>query len=568
MTSSTEDPEKCAISNTIDDYSTNKVRTGEVCTIETAKQYGIFGKNEYFNGLIPKAEKVNVLADNKEGAGFALCSVSGNIAYQNCALSTNNPWKVLNKSREYCMLPLDVTLPDALKVNDTTKTIEKPMSIPCFKSLKDFCQERWYDWFSIPDYHFGNGYSIVEISSNESKCIKPCEIGLMPYKEDGATDRCILRDKYEYGFYASSFHYLPVSLILLLGSTKETLLKKHESVMSFTRSSNLENISVDFDLFNNIINDEETKNNIYDGIKTDLRYNIKQLFKVPFNETNIVPPYGSVQRISNKMMRRDRIIDAYEIAENLERMISSNDPETMKEYVEWKKSLADISGFGINDTKFYKQILILKRACNVAFDRTTQYSRDVILYTLNKDLDDKNDKPYKPIKCELTDNDIILSMRPDTDDDMNSSNLSKKQEDLIADENTQETLLDKDDQVDLNINKTDADMFETDELIKPRDDKKDSKSMARITKMIVCTVLFLIVLFYILAVIFLLMYLFWTPVAMLLNEVVMGFIYFLYVVADLFRGRYTPSTVNSNILQLQRKFIDGKIFHDRSKYLT
>lgn len=568
----TENAKQCFIKDVIDDYSTNVIKAGEVCTIETAKQYGIFGKNDYFNRLIPKDETIDTLADNKEGTAFSLCQVNDGIAYQNCALSTKNPWKTLNETRTYCMLPVDVTLPDALVLNTETKKIDKPMPIPKFKAIKDFCQEKWYDWFSIPDYHFGNKYQLIDAEPTESaepteptkpvkpaKCVKPCDIGTMPYMVNGKYDKCILRDKFEYGFYANTFHYLPISLILLLGSTKETLLKKYESILSYTKTSTLENITTDFELCDNLLNDEGTRKNIYDNIKGDLRYNIGKLFKVPFDDTNILPPSFSVQNISNKFMTRDRVIDAYEIAEELYRLSSATDTETMKLYVEWKKNLVDISGFGINDTKFYKQLLILKKACNVAFDRTSAYSNDLIFNTLNKD-NEKDDRVYAKIEFKLTDADVVLSKRSGED----LLDVEKEQADLIEKEKAGALALSEKDNVKLNLNKTDANRYETDELLNPK--KKASPGIDK-KKIIICAMLYMIVLVYIMAIFFLVAMMFWTPVSSVINEILIGFIYYIYIIADMFRGRYEPSTVQMKMFQLQRRFIDGKIFTDRSTYL-
>lgn len=565
-----ENPKQCFINDVIDDYSTNTVMCGEVCTIETAKQYGIFGKNDYFNRLVPKTENIDVLQNNNEKGGFSLCHVNDSIAYQNCVLSTKNPWKTINSTRDYCMLPLNVTLPEALILNNSTKKIDKPMPIPKFKNIGDFCQEKWYDWFSIPDYHFGNKYQLVEISSNETKCVKPCDIGMMPYSTDGKSDKCIMRDKFEYGFYANTFHYLPISIILLLGSTKQTLLKKQESILSYVRTSNLENITTDFELSDNLMNDEETKTNIYNNIKADLRYYIGQLFRVPFNETNILPPSFSVQNISNRLMTRDRVIDAYEIAKNFYRLSTGTDTETLKLFGEWKKSLVDVCGFGINDTKFYKQLLILKKACNVAFDKTTSYSNDLIFNTLNKDVDDKSEKLYDKIEFKITKTDVVLSMRSDSlDGDADTSNIVKEQEELIRKEMDAAIVLQEKDNIKLNISKTDPNLYETDTLLKPRKkaDEFESKTLVDKKKFIICIMLYIVVIVYILALVFLIALMFWTPVASFVNEIFIGFVYYIYIIADLFRGRYQPSTLTIKMLQLQKRFLEGKIFKDTSTYL-
>lgn len=566
-----EDPDKCILEETIDDYNTQTVYSGEVCTIETAKQYGIFGKNQYFNRLIPKDEKIDVLIGNKEGSNHSLCNMNGEIAYQNCVLTTKNPWKTLDKNQEFCMLPLDVSLPDSLKFNEQTKMIEKPTKIPKYLAMEKFCQEKWYDWFSIPDYHFGNKYEKINISSNETKCMKPCDIGTLPYNTGNNSIKCILRDKFEYGFYASTFNYLPIALIMLLGSTKETLMNKQDSILETTRSR-LEDITTDYDMYAHLISDEKTRNNIYEDIKNDLRYNIKNLFNIPFDETNILPPSSSVQKLSNRLMSKDRIMDAYNIAKNFYDLSNATDTEGMKAFIEWKKNLADISGFGLNDKKFYKQLLILKKACNVAFDNKSKYSNEFIMYVLNQDLEE-GQKPYPPISFVLTKNDIILSIAENNVDDrldeMNTSNIEDIQNKLINEDKKRTLKIQNDDKVELNDSIKDPFKYETDESCIPEEKKEvdKTKESRNTMKTIIVVMLFLIVLCYVLALILLIISMFWTPFTRIVNEIILGFCFYVYYVRDMFRGRYSPSSFNLNILELQRNFIDKKIFKDIEKYM-
>jgi hypothetical protein len=228
-----EDPNKCYVADQIDDNTIDTIQTGEVCTIETAKQYGIFGKNSIFNGIIPSSEKtkIDVHKDNtdNENLDYALCSVKETNAYKNCVLTTKNPWKSINASKEFCRLPEDIILPSGLKYNPSTKYIDKPSKIPLSIDTSALCQERWYDWFTVPDWHFGNGYRSIGEGADK-KCYKPCALGKVPTKELNGQlyNKCISKAFYEFGFYASNFNYLPIALIVLLGSNKESLLKYYD----------------------------------------------------------------------------------------------------------------------------------------------------------------------------------------------------------------------------------------------------------------------------------------------------------------------------------------------------
>lgn len=555
-TVTTEEPNKCVISEQIDDYSIKNILSGEICTIDTAKEYGIFGKNVYFNNLVESGENIDTLIDNKtSGSNYSLCSVDKNNAYQNCVLTTKNPWKTMNKTKEYCMLPLNITLPEELKFNEKTNLIEKPLKIPKFKSKGDFCQEKWYDWFSIPDYHFGNKYYLQE-SSNEYKCFKPCEIGTLPKIVNGKSDKCIIRDKFEYGYYSSTFYYLPVSLILLLGSTKDTLLKKHEEILTYTRN-NFDNIITDYDIYTNIINDDKTKNNIYLDIKRDLRKYIEALFYIPFDETNVIPPSNSVQKLSNNILTKDRLKDAYHIAKTYYELSTSKEPEKLKQYIEWKKQLVDISGFGLNSSKFYKQLLILKKACNVCFDNKNSYSNKVILYTLNNNLE-KNEKSYSAINFEISQSDIILAVSSNISENTSDVDTSilKEQEKLISEELSKTKNIDSKDVYNLRRNNTEPLKYEQDN-VKKNDEVVNQRT--QYIKIMIVLVFFIIILIFMTSILWMIFIFFWTPIATIINQIILSFCYVILYTSDMFRGKYDPSTFNEKILELQLKFVNNKI---------
>ena len=554
------------------------VASGEVCTIETAKQYGIFGISSYFSSNLsqPDANKTDVLINNVPDPQmqYALCNVkSNNIAYQNCVLTTKNPWKTLNDTKEYCMLPFNIQLPNSLThKKDESGIIEKPDRIAIWKSKQDYCQEKWYDWFSIPDYHFGNKYSL---SSNLQKCLKPCSVGLVPSKKN--PDKCIYKDEYKDGYFADTFHYLPISLILLLGSTKETLLEKHISLSSnvifHTNDAyfdselyshiilnRLEDGITDLKLKEKIENNIKTLDNIYNDIKIDLRFHINNLINLPYNDENIAEPFFEPNELEKDPITKTRISDAYKIAQKFYNLSTS--PNKINDFESWKKAIADISGYNTNDNKFYKQLLTLKRACNVAFDGKTNYSEKYILYTLNEGAKDGDIK--LPINFTIEEKDKIAAISKNTAENVDGNvdaTLLKKQEEIIG-QNRRKTMKLTTDKMELSDDNYDPKKYETEKLY----DVPEKTAGIFTMKNIIMTFIFILLLIVFISVIYILVSTLWEPFSEILNTIILACYYAILYMKDMFKGANHASVFNKELIGLQRNFLKEKILKDRRNF--
>lgn len=555
-----ESPNKCYIIDEVDDFTIDSVGPGEVCTIETAQSYGIFGKDEYFNSLLRERNDINTYSNGSEAnLTYSLCSVVDDKAYANCSLSTKNPWKSLNKEGEYCMLPIDIPLPTGLTYNDDSTMINKPPDIPYTLSSQYICKNRWYDWFSIPDYHLGNMYSSNE---NSGKCMKPCEIGTVP--DENNDNKCVNRDSYSRGYFKSDFYYTPLSLVLLLGSTKEMLLKKHKKEIARYRSY-MKGISMDYEIYNSIMTDEITQNNIYESIKADLRYHIKEFLKKPFDDTYILVPSKQIQNLNSvkKMMSKENIMDAYNIAAKY--FILSVNKNKEDEFETWKKELADINGYDVTDDKFYKQLLILKKACNILFDNKSSYSRDNVLYNINIDLN-PGEAVKQSIEFEISETDSILAMSKNSAEvdvkkiDSMDDTLTRRSELLQNTDNKEEedgdemTHIDNHDELD-----------DTTLAIPGTIPSKSSNTSSTLAQIIAVTavVLFMIL---VIAIVIILGNFFWYYIAEFLNMLIISFAYLIYGIRDLFRMKWTPSALNMEISELQKTFVNKKIMTDLSRF--
>lgn len=555
---------KCYIIDEIDDFTTQNVRPGEICTIETAQSYGIFGKDKYFNNVLWERDAINTYSDNSdENLAYSLCTVDEKTAYTNCVLSTKNPWKSLSSDGSYCMLPVDIPLPDNLRyVQDSTK-IQKPPNIPYTISTKDICKERWYDWFSIPDYHLGNMYSSNETTG---KCMKPCDLGKIPGEDDG---KCINRESYSRGYYKDDFYYLPISLIFLLGSTKESLLKRHKREISGFRS-HVKNISIDNDIYNNIMTDDVTQNNIYNSIKNDLRNHIHVFLNQPFDDTYIMEPSNAIQSLSSiqNIMSYQNILDAYNIAAKF--FVLSENKDNEEKFNVWKTELADINNYDITDPRFYKQLLILKKACNVLFDGKNSYSRDKVLYRLNIDLQD-TDLVKQPLIFKITEEDSVMAMSKniahvpvDKIDSMEEAN-KRRSDKLMSMQTTDNT---GDGSGDSNkLTQVEEDNDDENTLSSNRGGGS-SGSTSNILAQIVAITAIVLFLILVTMIVIILGNFFWYYIAEFLNMIIISFAYLLYGLRDLFRMKWTPSKLNMDITELQKTFINKKIMTDLTRIKT
>lgn len=550
---------------------TINVSTGEVCTISVAKKYGLFNSKTFFNSSIPQndVKYIDVYSNNviNKEMKYSLCSLSlnDNNSIENCILSTNNIWKVLDNTGTKCSLPSNITLPDTLKYNKTNSNlINKPDNIYKYRAKNNYCQEQWYDWFTIPDYHLGNTYKIIE-SSNSSKCYKPCDFGNIPEIEiDKTTNEtkniCILKDDYKYGIYKGTFNYLPVALIILLGSTKETLINNYLNILSSTKTfSEEKGFNIDDKLYDNLYNNEITKNNIYKDIKKTLNEAINTLMNQPFDYTNIIEPSGNIAIISNIIMTKERLEFAYDIAKKFHNFTIATDPKIISEYNEWKKSLADINGFDITNYKFNKQLLLLKRACNVAFDGKTLYSNNTILYILNKNIGN-NDIIKTPIVFNIKDQDVVLAISSNNTQNNISTTITPE---IIDIQNTNKSTNDDLILNDKISNKVSDHALNIDTVRPQVLDERVLSLFKKIFNFFIYALIIIIIVYILCFIIFVFLY---KPFVSIINKIIMYIIYIWYYFLDLTRNKYTPPKRFIKTSKLSSRNMNNKIEKDIVKF--
>ena len=313
------------------------------------------------------------------------------------------------------------------------------------------------------------------------------------------------------------------------------------------------------------MSDETTQNNIYESIKADLRHHIKEFLNKPFDDTYILVPSKQIQSLSSvkTMMSKENLLEAYDIAAKYFVLSVNKDKED--DFEKWKKELADINGYNVTDDKFYKQLLILKKACNILFNNKSSYSRDNVLYNINIDL-----KPGEAVKqsieFEITETDSIMAISKNSAEvdvkkigDMDD--ILKRREEILSKGTGNENLETGDEITQID----EEDEINTTLAIPGTISSSKSNTSSTLAQIIAVTAVVLFVIFVIMIVLILGNF-FWYYIAEFLNMLIISFAYLIYGIRDLFRMKWTPSALNIEISELQKSFVDKKIMTDLSRF--
>jgi hypothetical protein len=448
------------------------VNVGEVCTIEFAKKKGVFNKGtEDGNGYLTMdktvigytnedtykldLDKFNAYTCDLETdptRPFTLCDVDTQkkVAYESCPYSSNNPFlsaeikvDIIGQQNSICTLSKTSPLPGntnyAFTYDAASETIQKPDSRIYFqRTAQSLCDERWHDWFTVPNYHLGNkwfNYQSDKLRDTQTVgiCYKPCNLGEVPYENENRI--CMKREDYQGGLYANVFDYTPLALICLLGTTFNRYFDNSENSASFkkyldkfitidTTARSLEPLkyrigdTTSYDDVIKLINTklENKENPIWNDVKEDIKYNIYEMLK-PVNITNydfinkfiVVPRQIDIDLQITSFITVDRLKYAHSIAYNIYTMqneASNKQNPNPSNYQTWRYDLQELTDL---QEPYFKYLLrILKKSCNICFDGETSFSRNIVFDNgLNKAIPvtariDSNSLYLKPFTIDET----------------------------------------------------------------------------------------------------------------------------------------------------------------------
>ena len=386
--------------------------------------------NEYANNII----EIDESNYNKLNYCYK-SSKDNNKYYENCALKYKNPWLIRNNDKcEYI---------DYIK----NKIEDKKNIIYIQKISEEINEEKWYDWFTIPDYHNGNKYQIVN-----NKFYKPCKYNYIPTLNSNNEAKCINKNYKKFGLIEGTFSYTPISIIFLLGTSindlKKIYISELEKTIKYLKNNDKYEINPKL---NNIIKE----NNLEDIFNENIYYEaIYEIYKSAIeiytknnelrttkgiNEFEFVPLYNKKNKKinikPNFVYNSENIYleKAYEIAELYSINLKNNTLD------EWKKNLILYNSYdndNINLEKYYiknynniddlnyiksKLFNIFERACYICFGNIENNYENEIEYNnyINNKLNNSNRieelKLPTPSDDELIINKSTLTTYSDTE---------------------------------------------------------------------------------------------------------------------------------------------------------
>ena len=596
---------------------------GEKCTFEIADIYNISKDGKYDNTVITKTDqdKIDIYSVDETGVEqsgnlqYSLCNKDGNDYYYNCALNHNNIW--LTRNGDKCEINNNIALPPdsftKAEPNNDIKTLKKPQP---FKFIKDLsyssdsivlCNKRWYDWFTIPDFHNGNNYS-RERDGDTFRCFKPCKFGSISINNTEETSaffgenktKCINRDLIDNGKIKNTLLFTPYSIIFLCGLTDNDLIElyKHEiqNIESIVNNNNnsvdkLYDIEIDNNLLKEITESDTTIENIITDIKEQMKKSIEQLVTEPISHLNIIPPHDNLNNLNYapKKYYSDKkyIIKAYEIANKIYTYLS--DVTLKSDFYLWKKELAKVNNFDINSWEFNKVLLLLQASCTLCFgyqnpkDILYKQQKEYNEYVMNNlfKFNDNNVKFERINYPKITNTQVLKSVDTNNpfhnmnDDTLLSISLSKVkdfQTEYIDDGTLDETPNDM-----IKVNKCNIKFYDdSNTLITNKDNcnVEDSVNLINIdmidnsfsSYLISVTNCFFVIITIILFIFvsYLLIILIWPNIANVINYIILGFIWIVAVFIGCFQSLTFKAPNNKGIiLKIHRLALKGELWMDK-----
>jgi hypothetical protein len=364
-----------------------------------------------------------------------LCYQIGNNNWAlNCAIEHQNPLYTYNSQTKSCGLIPNISLPSGFKIGKEKKksylyfeSDNKDVPTYAYKDKKAFCENKWFDWMTTPNYHFGNQYekdSGVYSKEDVRKCYKPCGLGYMPYFTTDNKYICIPKSEASDGIYANKLDFSPVALINLIGNSRETLDILHKSLLldKYITYKDHPDIETNFYINSNLMyNGDKKENNIgIDAIKNSIATNLinKNIINIPIINNPTVISYknpnftetdqelltlrgmAGTEMLSDPILIHTFLLAIYykdfitTYVSSYNNYFKSDDSEKKTVIFDNIKNhkfnlkfnmdnlFGDDYDYNQNKDKYLQRLAnLLYKAINICYDNKTDFSKNFIIYT-------------------------------------------------------------------------------------------------------------------------------------------------------------------------------------------
>jgi hypothetical protein len=207
-----------------------------------------------------KDEKIKFYdsTDDVKSSIYSLCELQNDSYKGICPLQKQNPWFQYDAKKNICTANIDnnIIIPQEIISNNLKEHNEnyvsfKKSQIFSYRISQGTCENNWYDWFTIPNYHLNNYYEKDagfgekdEKGINIYKCYKPCNRLFLPIINNEKQKVCVPKMIANGGMYKNTIDFSPLALVILLGSIPQDLYDHFNTLKdnSIKKSSGIYNI--------------------------------------------------------------------------------------------------------------------------------------------------------------------------------------------------------------------------------------------------------------------------------------------------------------------------------------
>jgi hypothetical protein len=325
---------------------------GEVCTTDRAKKLGILNDQGKFIGIYDDLQTYDPEKDKVNNPVGKLCRMENDDTAVPLCTVQHGPGFIRDvTSKTPSCITFDCP-PGFERVGKFCK--KEPVLVDARIDKRSQCSERWYDWFTIPNYHLGN--TLYEEAVG--KCYTPCPPGHVPnYARDPVDNmridfvssdkptECIPREKYFMGKYEEGSEFCPIAWIHRMNASIPNVEAKVKKMMADVKNQSDGRVTQWFE-------EQEKSENVMRIAKTVNYLSSTQI-------ENIEPPKEAMNLACSTLHTKDRLKEGYDMCKTLLRdeYLVSLDPDVSEDA---------------------KKKTMMKQACNAVFCNDRSNALEVI----------------------------------------------------------------------------------------------------------------------------------------------------------------------------------------------
>ena len=297
----------------------------------------------------------------------------------NCSYKTNNALFSSYDESKNCIVKPDICTKGhgfVSEYNEKLQVCEYEINEDELRYIDEaarYCDNKWYEWFVIPNYHLGNTRELVpDKTSKESNHLRfyPCgyeqenfkiNFEQIPYRNNNNIDKCVNKG---FLYHDINAPYSPVAVICLLGSLlpyKEELHLSDYYKLLYSKYVNSDSQNEEEEVLS-IMKKQDIDTNI--KIAKDIIKYVAESF-LELKNVSIIPDKKDDETI--KRFTNEQLIFAYDVSVNVSNILKDTEGiDKLKNVIR--------KNYGFDNLKVNKHFDLLIKACEYTTYQNTSKS--------------------------------------------------------------------------------------------------------------------------------------------------------------------------------------------------